>query len=305
MNVIINALKKALQEKQSFKIEQLGWFSVHQESAKVDTSKHSFTPPAHQIIFSQKELPVSLDFEAFLSEELKISVSEAQSQSAAFAEQVLHSLKETGKYDLEGLGEMVLQGRKIFFRMDTDSELNAEFFGLEKFTMRPAKLRKYPQAKKSKKTSKRWLWFLIILILLGGAGVGGYFYKDVLCREFETLKLKYFDKAPVVQDTLQIEVVPPDIVQEENFYEEDTVTEEPIVETIVQEERFYLIAGCFKSEENAQKLIKQLENKGFSPKLLGQTSQGLYRVALNEGYATKDEALQMIIQHSDCWILKH
>ena len=303
MNLVINALKKALLEKQSFKIEQLGWFSVQQVAAEIDSSNHGFTPPVHQIIFSQHEIPVTLNFETFLAETLKISVSEAQSQLAAFSEQVLQSLKETGKYHLEGLGEMVLQRKKIFFIMDPDSEVNAEFFGLEEFTMRPGKLRKYPKTKKSKKSSKRWLWFLIILILLGGAGVGGYFYKDFLLQEFETLKLKFFDKTPAVQDTVPVEVVPEEIKEFEEI--KDSVTTVITEEVIVTGERFYLIAGCFKSEENAQKLIKQLEKKGFAPKILGQTDQGLYRVALNEGYATKEEALQMRAQHPDYWILKH
>jgi len=277
MESVISALKKALLEKQSFKIEQLGWFSAQRISAKINTSKHRFTPPAYQIIFSQNEIPVTLNFETFLSETLKITDEEAQSQLAAFSEQVFRSLKETGKYHLEGLGELFLQGKKILFKMDADSEINAEYFGLKEFTLKP------------KKTSKRWLWILILLILLCGAGAGGYFYK-------------YFDKTPPVQDT-PIQVVPQDIESEETYEVEDPET------TIITEEftaeRFYLIAGCFKSEENAWKLITQLQNKGFSPKIVGQTPQGLYRVALDEGYATKEEALQMRVQYPDYWVLKH
>jgi len=55
---------------------------------------------------------------------------------------------------------------------------------------------------------------------------------------------------------------------------------------------FSLIAGCFKSEENAAKLVEELQQKGFDARIAGQNSAGLIRVSM--GSAGSRNALQDI-----------
>lgn len=53
---------------------------------------------------------------------------------------------------------------------------------------------------------------------------------------------------------------------------------------------YYLIGGSFEKVENADKLIARYSEKGFKPQIIGQASNGYYRVSLM-AYLRKEEAL--------------
>ena len=42
--------------------------------------------------------------------------------------------------------------------------------------------------------------------------------------------------------------------------------------------KYHLIAGCFSSENNANRLVSQLNKEGFDSERIGQNEQGLYMV---------------------------
>jgi hypothetical protein len=71
--------------------------------------------------------------------------------------------------------------------------------------------------------------------------------------------------------------------------------------------RFHLVAGCFSSKKNAINLSVKLKLEGFKAEMIGQSEQGLYRVA----YATFSEKELALNQLSklkkrgkDTWLLK-
>jgi len=53
---------------------------------------------------------------------------------------------------------------------------------------------------------------------------------------------------------------------------------------------YYLIGGSFEKVENADKLIARYSEKGFKPQIIGQASNGYYRVSIM-AYLRKEEAL--------------
>ena len=57
------------------------------------------------------------------------------------------------------------------------------------------------------------------------------------------------------------------------------------------DKRFHIIAGAFRNKENALKKIKQLRDKGFNSKLLGQNSYKLHQVSF-ESYNSRKKAVQ-------------
>jgi outer membrane protein OmpA-like peptidoglycan-associated protein len=54
---------------------------------------------------------------------------------------------------------------------------------------------------------------------------------------------------------------------------------------------FHLIAGSFKKEKNALKLVKELSNIGYDSQIIGKDSNGFYRVSM-ASFVSKDEAQQ-------------
>lgn len=63
--------------------------------------------------------------------------------------------------------------------------------------------------------------------------------------------------------------------------------------------KYYIISGCFRDLENAQKHIKLLINNGYQAVIAGKTGSGLIRVSYNNGTSTKKEALDLIKQIKD------
>ena len=114
-------------------------------------------------------------------------------------------------------------------------------------------------------------------------------------------------------------------IQEHNFAEKqkaNTIVENQIQEaTFVienplptlnitfskQSGKYHIIAGAFRVEENAKKKINQLQEKGFSARMIGVNKYGLHQVAFSS-YEDRIEALKNLrtikkTQNQDAWLL--
>jgi cell division septation protein DedD len=72
--------------------------------------------------------------------------------------------------------------------------------------------------------------------------------------------------------------------------------------------KFAIVAGCFRSIENAQDFQKELEQKGYDAQIIGKTSGGLHRVAFsthnNEIVALKEMAQIRLKDSAQAWLLR-
>ena len=59
--------------------------------------------------------------------------------------------------------------------------------------------------------------------------------------------------------------------------------------------QYYIIAGCFKEVENANKLLEKLKSEGFAASVVDTTSSGLIRVCFS-GHSSMNEALKSIVK---------
>jgi hypothetical protein len=71
--------------------------------------------------------------------------------------------------------------------------------------------------------------------------------------------------------------------------------------------KYHIIAGAFRVEANADKKIKQLREKGFTPTLIGVNKYGLHQVAY-ESFEERLDALKNLrniknTQNPDAWLL--
>jgi len=80
----------------------------------------------------------------------------------------------------------------------------------------------------------------------------------------------------------------------------------PVIQELTSTKKYYVIAGCFKEAENANKLLEKLKSEGFAASIVDTTSGGLIRVCFS-GHSTINEALKSIgkIQESgsSAWLL--
>jgi len=91
-------------------------------------------------------------------------------------------------------------------------------------------------------------------------------------------------------------------LQKNNIAEPDTT----YVASSKKNARFHIIAGCFSEKKNANKMVKQLKNKGFDAWIVGQR-KGLWTVSYNS-FTTKKQALDALVSaksdNSKAWLLE-
>ncbi len=78
---------------------------------------------------------------------------------------------------------------------------------------------------------------------------------------------------------------------------------------IINDKKYYIVAGSFKSLENAENLVAKLNTKGYQPELFGTTPKGLHMVSY-ESYDSKQDAssaLRKIMREANpsAWIIKY
>jgi len=86
----------------------------------------------------------------------------------------------------------------------------------------------------------------------------------------------------------------------------DNVKHKPVIRP--SGKQYYIIAGSFSKEQNAQKLVNQLTEKGFSAIVADTSKNGMYRVAYAY-FSSKADAKQQLLairqeENADAWLLR-
>lgn len=148
-----------------------------------------------------------------------------------------------------------------------------------------------------------------------------FFYQDLIhdphisYNSFFLLKHTEKSVKPVQKSkTKTIQINKPVIKQDaEKTVSATAASEKPVVRTTTRNTekagvKYFIIGGAFRSIENAEKFVEQLQRKGFKPEIAGATPAGLTLVSC---FATTDpseaEKQLRIIQEKEndqAWILK-
>jgi cell division septation protein DedD len=144
-----------------------------------------------------------------------------------------------------------------------------------------------------KKTSR--FWYLLILIPIF---IGGYF----ILNKFSNSTNKEIYREPTPQTEKQEIVVqtitPSDTALHDSVTENDdieTVKTETTENPILTDTKYYLVGGGFKKEENAEKFIVRLKQRGIEGIMLGQKGS-LYLVGI-ASFNTENEAYNSLNEY--------
>lgn len=160
-----------------------------------------------------------------------------------------------------------------------------------------------PEAKKPKK-KKRWLVWLILLIIVGGGSVAGWMYQDQI-KSFLFAGVGDHDKDSThtttpdhTHDSTAVshdsEIIPEDTSVTEEIVEEiieepvKEVKEKPVVNNSSPGGSYHIIGNAFSSEKNAENYVNKMKEKGYSAQNIGKYN-GLYLVSL-KSFGSKEEA---------------
>lgn len=155
--------------------------------------------------------------------------------------------------------------------------------------------------KPENKKSLKWIWYVSAAILIIGLAGFAYVFKDTILSKFENKTIENLKDtvsnaeqiAKMEESQVQNQNLDSLMTAEENFDNQVIESEQnPSKYSTDNQKPYLLVAGCFKSESNAQNYADELIKKGFTAELIGQTS-GMNRVCFGS-YFTKEEANQML-----------
>lgn len=282
-------------------IPEFGGFVANYKPATVENNQ--FFPPTKEIAFNNKLVSNDGLLINFISEAEGIDYFSAKQKLDSFVEETILNLERNRNVYFDGIGYLHYDSREnLQFEPQLKQNLLVESYGLQNFSYEKLYQRQMPKpAVKIEyrepvpvifEKSKFKKLAVAVPLLIAMALIPMKHNKEYLAKSdmgmWETL--------------MQSTPTTPAPVQEQKVEENTTA----VVVAQPQNLKYFIIGGSFKSEENANKYLRQLSEKGYSGKDLG-IYNGLHRVAM-VGFATMEEAQKelnsMLVQNpqSGVWI---
>lgn len=264
-------------------IPEFGGFVANYKPATIENNQ--FFPPTKEIAFNNKLVSNDGLLINYISEIEGTDYFSAKQKLDSFVEETMLNLERNRNVYFEGVGYMHYDSREnLLFEPQLKQNLLVESYGLQNFSYEKLYQRQMPkpavkvgyrepvpvifQQRKLKKLAIA-IPLLVAMALIPIKHNNEYLSKSDMGM-WEMIK----QSAPVAPTQVQ----------------EQTITEITAPATVSENQAFkyFIIGGSFKSEENANKYILQLNELGYTGQNLG-IFKGLNRVAI-KGFATMDEA---------------
>jgi len=284
-------------------VPNFGGFVTNEISAKVNHFTHTFYPPSKQLTFNSHLQNNDGLLANYVAAAKNISYSEALE---VIEKEVVEwkLLMNVEVLELENIGSFKLnKERKLIFEPTNSLNYLTSSFGLGSYVSPAIKRVVYKEKIKqlepfsTEKTRRKTPLFIkyaataAILFALGTVGWNEY------------QKMEYNN---LVAQAEQLQKKVEKTIQEATF-----VISNPLpaitLNVIKETYNYHIIAGAFRTPENAEKKLQQLLEKGYNAKILGVNKWNLTQVAF-ESFTTEDEAInKMRIIHKteskDAWLL--
>jgi hypothetical protein len=292
-----------------------GAFLTEIQSAQLNESTNSFFPPKKMVSFNSQIKNNDGLLANHIANTEKTSYGFAVS---AIAFEILNwkkALEEDGILHLKNIGEIRLNSdNNLVFSPNQQNNYLTASFGLSPFVSPLVKRENFEKeiqrienkepvalyADEERKSSNSYLKYAAIFVL--GLGITGSIGYPLYQKEIANQTL-------IVEGTVQKKVQ--NKIQEATFLIQNPLPAVTLsVDTSKTEEKsmpYHIIAGAFRSEQNAKKAYNQLIKNGYEARMLPENKHGLFPV-LYGSYSTMTEAekAQREIrkaENPDAWIL--
>ncbi|MBO4655740.1 MAG: hypothetical protein J5644_09375 [Bacteroidales bacterium] len=224
--MIINFLVKALCEKESVYVNNLGLFRKEYEPAQIKDGM--ITPPGYKVVFDPDFDGNGFAFTMFVSQKGSLLITEATSQIDQWVQQLKTALDHNKSVSFGNFGTFAKESNdRISFICDRIAELNVEYEGME-----PIELGKEESEEKEEKDGKEvvkdikdfkkdvkeseteedkekekegkenggkkkgWIVWIVVLLLLALLAVAAYYFRGTLKELYQ----KYFEQTEMVTE---------------------------------------------------------------------------------------------------------
>ena len=314
-------IKELLYQHECVTVPNFGAFLTRSMNILIDTDSGLFVPPRKEVSFNSLLSNNDGVLAHYIAQKEKVSFEQALRR----IEKEVISWKQrlnTQQLSFPGIGEIRLnKQKKIIFYPDGKINFDLSAFGLSSFYKKPIKNsnnKLFNPPQKMEKENKENLMFTpgekeekrrpfrkyaaIGLIGIALAGSLYYFGNQYVTNE----KVKSMELAQKkIKSNVQKATFDLGSVSKMNLSfnsEPEVIKNAPLDKTY-----FSVVAGSFRSIENAERLLKKLIHDGFQAAFTEVNPEGLYRVAYGR-FVSKREALNLhnYIRYAlkeDAWFL--
>ena len=289
-------------------IPGFGALLTQHQSAKIDRKNQTFYPPSKTLSFNRQLQTNDGLLANYIASVEKCSYETSLQKLRNYTGKLSLQLSERKTVSLGNIGDFYLnEENSVQFIPSSKQNFSTASFGLTSFVTPKItrevdtetvetleeKVPVYILPERRAKTSYL-KYAAIALVAISIAGFSG-----MKLYEGEVQKHNFAEKQKA-NSIVEIQI------QEATFSIENPL---PILNITFKKQtgKYHIIAGAFRVEANADKKIKQLREKGFTPTLIGVNKYGLHQVAY-ESFEERLDALKNLrniknTQNPDAWLL--
>lgn len=289
-------------------IPGFGALLTQYQSAKIDGENQTFYPPAKTLSFNRQLQTNDGLLASYIASVEKCSYEASLQKLRNYTGKLSLQLSEKEVVSLSNIGDLHLnEENSVQFIPSSKQNFSTASFGLTSFVTPKVTREVYKEAatkiekkvplyitpeRRSKKTYLKYAAIALVAISIAG-------FSGMKLYEGEVQKHNFAEKqkANTIVETQ---------IQEATFIIENPL---PALNLTFKKQigNYHIIAGAFRIERNADKKIQQLQDKGFTPTLIGVNKYGLHQVAYNS-FEDRLDALKSLreikkTQNPDAWLL--
>ncbi|MFT5940911.1 MAG: hypothetical protein ACI9Q4_000159 [Sediminicola sp.] len=291
-----------------------GGFLTQMKSAVIHSNSHSFSPPSKVLSFNGQLSSNDGLLVSYMAESEKVSYEEMLQRIEKESSAWKQTLKDGKRLTLPNVGEVwENKDQKIQFQPSNQVNYLTTSFGLSSFVTAPV-VREVlkeevleiedkipfmitPEVREQSNGFRPYLKYAAVILLAFATGLTGLrFYNNTI------------NDLQLVQEEAQEQVARN--IQEATFFNTAPLELPALKLEITKKNQvhYHIVAGGFRAQENADKKVAQLTEKGFEASNLGINKHGLHLVAYGS-FTNVEEALQYLRQikrteSSDAWLFQ-
>jgi nucleoid DNA-binding protein len=295
-------------------IPGFGGFIGNYTPARIDRSDNTFYPPVKKISFNRNLNHNDGLLIGRISETTGLNYADVRNLVDEFVVGLTARLAKGEKIVFDHIGSFVNNHEgNVQFEPDREANYHLNSYGLSTFQFMPLegydvrkRISRHIEKDPVRQSSiKKYLWRAAVIIPLLGVMIAVPLKTDLFKTKVQSTNLNPLATVELENNRSAVDkgVKPDTQVAEPDFVNPGNIDAVP---ESVPEEEFCVIAGSFKSEENASAMMKRLADEGYVPELV-KGPNGFFRVSaikcrtLSEATQKKDSIGR---KYSGSWVAK-
>lgn len=289
-------------------IPGFGALLTQYHSAKINTDSQTFYPPGKTVSFNRQLQTNDGLLANYVASVENCSYEISLQKIRNFTGKLSLQLSEKEVVTLRNIGEFHLNNENsVQFIPSSKQNFSTASFGMTSFISPKVNREVYKETVEAleekapifitpeRRAARPYLKYAAIaLVAISIAGFSG-----MKLYEGEVQKHNFAEKQ-------KANTIVENQIQEATFVIENPLPTLNLIFT-KQVGKYHIIAGAFRVEENATKKINQLQEKGFTPRMVGINKYGLHQVAYSS-FENRLDALKNLrtikkSQNPDAWLL--